>query len=288
MARKLGIDLSQVHGSGPHGRILIEDLSRHVRPADGDGAARRTAALPLDYGKPGTRIKLAGLRRKIAEHMILAKDKIPHYSYVDECNVSDLVRLRSSLRETFSKAGIKLTYLAFFAKAAVAALKDVPLVNASLDEEKGEIVLHDHYHIGIAVATPGGLIVPVVRDADRMDLAQLAGEIDRLGSEARAGKTRLEDLRGSTFTITSIGSIGGLFSAPVINYPEVGILGVGKIVKRPIYDTAGNLHPADMLYLSFCFDHRVVDGAVGAAFGNALGRRLANPATLLLPDNLTS
>jgi pyruvate dehydrogenase E2 component (dihydrolipoamide acetyltransferase)/2-oxoisovalerate dehydrogenase E2 component (dihydrolipoyl transacylase) len=218
--------------------------------------------------------------------MVLAKRSIPHYSYVDECEVTDLVRLRESLRETYQQAGIKLTYLAFFVKAVVAALKEVPLVNASLDEEAGEIVLHDHYHIGVAVATPQGLIVPVVHDADHKDLGQIAREIERLSTAARTGKVKLEDLRGGTFTVTSIGNIGGLFSSPVINHPEVAILGIGKIIKRPVYDAAGNVRPADLLYLSLSFDHRVVDGAVGAAFGNAISKRLQQPANLLLPEKL--
>lgn len=286
MARKLGIDLAQVRGSGPHGRILIEDLSRLIevpgRRPEAEGAA---AAEPmLDVGKPGTRVKLAGVRRKIAEHLVQSKRTIPHYSYVDECEVSELVRLREALRETAGRRGIKLTYLAFFVKAAVEALREVPLVNSTLDEQAGEIVLFDRYHIGVAVATPAGLMVPVIHDADQKDLWQVAREIERLSGEARAGKVKLEDLKGGTFTITSIGNIGGLISTPVINHPQVGILGIGKVVKRPVYDAAGQLRPADIIYLSFSFDHRVLDGAVGATFGNALIRRLQNPAALLVAD----
>jgi 2-oxoisovalerate dehydrogenase E2 component (dihydrolipoyl transacylase) len=250
-------------------------------------ASQRPPAEPRpDYGRPGTRIKLQGLRRKIAEHMAMAKRTIPHYSYVDECDVTELVRLRANLRDTYARAGVKLTYLAFFVKAVTAALKEVPLVNASLDEDGGEIVLHDRYHIGIAVATPAGLIVPVVRDADRKDLGAIAREVERLSGEARAGKARLDDLRGGTFTVTSVGNIGGLFSTPVINHPEVAILGIGKVVKRPVFDDAGRVRPADLVYLSLSFDHRVVDGAVGAAFANAIIKQLQNPAALLLPAQL--
>jgi pyruvate dehydrogenase E2 component (dihydrolipoamide acetyltransferase)/2-oxoisovalerate dehydrogenase E2 component (dihydrolipoyl transacylase) len=284
LARQLGVELGQVHGSGPGGRILVGDLSRFVKPST---APVQAPEVQPDYGTPGTRVKLHGLRRKIAEHMVLAKKTIPHYSYVDECEVTELMRLRDSLRETFARVGIKLTYLAFFVKAAVAALKEVPLINASLDEKTEEVVLHGHYHIGVAVATPQGLVVPVVHDADKKDLVQIAREIERLSSEARTGKARLEDLRGGTFTITSIGNVGGLYSTPIINYPEAAILGIGKIVKRPVFDPAGNVRPADLLYLSFSFDHRLIDGAVGAAFGNALIRRLQNPATLLLPDRIS-
>jgi pyruvate dehydrogenase E2 component (dihydrolipoamide acetyltransferase)/2-oxoisovalerate dehydrogenase E2 component (dihydrolipoyl transacylase) len=241
-----------------------------------------------DYGTPGTRIKLQGLRRKIAENMVLSKSTIPHYGYVDECDVTELVRLRESLKDAASRKGIKLTYLAFVVKAVVVALKEVPLVNARLDEKAEEIILHDRYHVGIAVAAPQGLIVPVIQDAERKDLFQIARDIERLSNEARAGKIRREDLLNATFTVTSIGSIGGLFSTPVINAPQVGILGIGKIIKRPVFDEAGNLQSAELMYLSFSFDHRVVDGAVGAAFGNAIIDQLRNPAVLLMWDRMGS
>jgi pyruvate dehydrogenase E2 component (dihydrolipoamide acetyltransferase)/2-oxoisovalerate dehydrogenase E2 component (dihydrolipoyl transacylase) len=280
MARKLGIDLAAIHGNGPEGRILIEDLAPRIQTPTAPAEAAP------DYGKPGTRIKMQGLRRTIAQRMVLSKRTIPHYSYVDECDATDLVRLRDNLRDAYARAGVKLTYLPFFIKAAVAALKEVPIVNASFDEEAGEIVLHDRYHIGIAVATPSGLMVPVVHDADQKDIGALAREIERLSGAARAGKARREDLLGATFTITSVGSYGGLIATPVINPPEVAILGIGKIVKRPVYDAAGQIRPADMVYLSLSFDHRVVDGAVGAAFGNAILRQLQAPAALLLPSRL--
>jgi pyruvate dehydrogenase E2 component (dihydrolipoamide acetyltransferase)/2-oxoisovalerate dehydrogenase E2 component (dihydrolipoyl transacylase) len=287
MARKLGIDLGQVHGSGPEGRILIEDLTGQIRqalpsPRVGEGPGVREQPRP-DYGTPGTRIKLHGLRRKIAERMVQSKQSIPHYTYVDECDVTDLVRLREGLRHAAARVGAKLTYLPFFIKAVAAALKEVPIVNATLDEAAGEIVLHDRYDIGVAVAAPAGLIVPVVRGADLKDLFQIAREVERLSDEARSGKSKREDLLGSTFTVTSIGGIGGLFSTPIINPPEVGILGIGKVVKRPVFDAAGNVRAAEMVYLSLSFDHRVVDGAVGAVFGNAVLRHLQNPAAMLVP-----
>jgi pyruvate dehydrogenase E2 component (dihydrolipoamide acetyltransferase)/2-oxoisovalerate dehydrogenase E2 component (dihydrolipoyl transacylase) len=287
LARKLGIDLSRISGTGPGGRILVGDLSAQLHP---EPPARKPApAGPVqDYGRPGTRMKLQGLRRLIAEHMVKAARTIPHYSYVDECDVTALVQLREQLRDHYAKQGVKLTYLAFLVKAVAAALKEVPLVNASLDEESEEIVLHGHYHIGVAVATPGGLIVPVVHDADRKDLGQIASEIERLSSAARAGKIKREEIRGGTFTVTSVGSIGGLFSSPVINHPEVGILGLGKVVKRPVFDANGQVKPADILYLSLSFDHRVVDGAVGAAFANAIIRQLQKPALLLIPAEGTA
>ena len=286
LARKLGIDLARIRGTGPAGRILIDDLSGHINRGTGERPSKPEPALALELGVPGTRVHLHGLRRKIAEHLVDAKRRIPHYSYIDECDVTEMVKLRTSLREPCVRRGLKLTYLSFFIKAVAIALKEIPLVNSSLDESTQEIVLHDHYNVGIAVATPGGLVVPVIRDADRKDIYTVAAEVDRIAGEAKAGRVKLDDLRGGTFTVTSIGNIGGLISTPIVNHPEVGILGVGKIVKRPVYDAVGNIRPADIAYLSFSFDHRVVDGAIGALFGNAVMKQLQNPAALLLPMEL--
>jgi pyruvate dehydrogenase E2 component (dihydrolipoamide acetyltransferase)/2-oxoisovalerate dehydrogenase E2 component (dihydrolipoyl transacylase) len=278
MARKLGIDLSRVRGSGPGGRILIDDLAAHAPAAE---AKRPPVEARPDYGKAGTRVKLHGLRRKIAEHMVHSKRTVPHYAYVDECDVTELVRLRDAFREPYARRGVRLTYLAFFVKAVGDALKDVPIVNASLDESAGEIVLHDRYHVGVADDGHDQPCGGRHSDADQKDLAQVARDVERLSGEARTGRVKRDDLVGGTFTVTSIGGIGGLISTPVINHPEVAILGVGKVVKRPVFDAAGAVRPADLVYLSFSFDHRVVDGAVGAAFGNAVIRRLQKPAEML-------
>lgn len=292
MARKLGIDLARLRGSGPGGRVLLDDLTEAIRAMQGGAGATSSAptakpqtTMSLDLGTPGTRVKLAGLRRRIAERMVQSKRTIPHYTYVDEVEITDLVRWRDRSVEFFAERGVKLTYLAFFVKAAVCALKEVPIVNSTYDEERQEITLHDRYHIGIAVAAPGGLLVPVIRDADRLDLLAIAREIERLSAAARSGKATREELTGSTFTITSIGGIGGVISTPIINLPEVGILGLGKVVKRPVYDEHGQIRPADVVYLSLSFDHRVVDGAVGATFGNALVRHLKQPAALIFGPN---
>ena len=181
LARKLGLDLAKVKGSGPAGRILHDDIADHLK----SNAPRETpppmptAKILYDVGKPGTRMKLTGLRRKIAEHMTASNKNIPHYSYIDECDLGDLVRIRSQLKDKFAKAGVKLTYLPFFVKAVVRALKEVPIVNSTFDESTQEIAIHDRYNIGIAVATPTGLIVPVLKDADKKDIAAIATEIDR-------------------------------------------------------------------------------------------------------------
>ena len=289
LARKLGVDLARVRGSGPHGRILLDDLTPYLapRPSNGQPAATqpsKTDVSNLDFGVAGTRVKLVGMRRKIAEHMVESKRHIPHYSYIDECDFTDVVRLREQLRAPLAADGVKLTYLAFFVKAVARALKEVPVVNSTFDEAANEVVLHAKYHLGVAVAAPNGLIVPVVKDADKKDVPTIAADIDRLSNDAKAGKSKLDDLRGGTFTVTSIGGIGGLISTPIINHPQVGIMGVGKVVKRPVYDARGELKPADVVYLSFSFDHRVLDGAIGAAFGNAVMRYLQAPALLLLPE----
>ena len=289
LARKLGVDLNRVRGSGPAGRVLLDDLAPFLTPkaAPGDKLAKGPDRDPnhgLDLGVAGTRTKLTGLRRKIAERMVFSVRTIPHYSYIDECEITDLVRLRAQIKDTMAAAGVKMTYLPFMIKAVARALKDVPAVNATFDEAAEEVTYHRHYHVGIAVAAPTGLIVPVIKDADKKDVAAIATEIERLSKDVRAGRPKLDDLKGGTFTVTSIGSIGGLISTPIINHPEVGIMGIGKVVRRPVYDLHNELRPADLVYLSFSFDHRVLDGAVGATFGNAVVRHLSNPATLLLPE----
>jgi 2-oxoisovalerate dehydrogenase E2 component (dihydrolipoyl transacylase) len=286
LARKLGVDLARVRGSGPAGRILLDDLAEFVSPKTSESSEtkQKETAPKMDFGTAGSIVKLAGLRRIIAERMVASKRTIPHFSYVEECDATNLVRLRLQLKEPFAANGVKLTYLPFVITAVVRALKDVPIVNSSFDEGNQSIHLHDHYNVGFAVAVPNGLIVPVIHNADKLDLAGIANEIERLGEACRTNKIKSEELHGGTFTVTSVGNIGGLISTPIINAPEVGIMGVGKIVKRPVYDDAGNLRPADLLYLSFSFDHRIVDGAVGIAFGNAVLKRLQNPAVLLMAE----
>jgi pyruvate/2-oxoglutarate dehydrogenase complex dihydrolipoamide acyltransferase (E2) component len=282
-AREMGVDLASVQGSGPGGRVLLDDVQTVQPPADHRSRDKSFPSPPAPQLVPGSRLKLRGRRRSIAENLSKSKRTIPHFCLIDECNATALVQLRASLKESCERASVKLTYLAFMARAAVAALRQVPQVNASLDEDTQEIVLHDHYDIGIATATPDGLIVPVIHHADRKDVFEIAREIQRLTALARAGQASVEDLHGGTFTITSIGNLGGLISTPIIRPPEVGIMGVGKLIRRPIYNETGQIVPADLLYLSFSFDHRVVDGDIGATFAQAIIRQLENPAPLLLP-----
>ncbi len=299
MARQLGINLSGIQGSGPGGRILIDDLSRSIHEQSKSSIISETANVDsvkskssdknrgeFSVGKAGTRIPYQGLRRMIGDHLLATKDRVPSFSYVDEIDVSELVRLKQSLSVPCKERGIKLTYLAFFVKAVVQALKAVPLANATLDEAEQHIILHDRYDIGIAVATLTGLVVPVIKEADKKDVFTIARQIDQLGMAAKSGKIRREDLKGSTFTITSIGNIGGLISTPILNYPEVGILGLGKVVRRPVYNDQNQIVPADIIYLSLTFDHRVVDGAIAALFGNAVRDAIQLAGSFLIPDQV--
>jgi pyruvate/2-oxoglutarate dehydrogenase complex dihydrolipoamide acyltransferase (E2) component len=283
LAQSLNVDLRDVPASGPGGRVLLDDLSAFLRTSQEPDAvairpSHRAAAATL--GTPGQRVKLHGVRRAIAENMVNSKKTIPHYSYIDECDVTELVALRNERKRPLYAQRVKLTNLPFYVKAVVAALKRVPVINASLDEQSGEIVMHDAYHIGIATATSKGLVVPVIRHADRFDLVGIAREIERLIRGAQAGTLGRAELRGGTFTISSVGNFGGLVSTPIIHHPEVGIVAIGKVFVRPVFNEQGLVVPARIAYLSFSFDHRVVDGSVGAIFANAVIGQLEHPHAL--------
>ncbi len=263
LAKDLGVDLSKAPGTGPGGRVTEED----VRAA----AANAPGRMPTEE-----RIPFRGRRRMAAKKMVLSKSTIPHALLVDEADATNLLAMRGMLREIGEREGVRITILPFVVQAAVTALRLHPPMNASLDDERGEIVLKRHYDIGMAVDTSDGLVVPVIRDAGEKTIVELAREIDRLAEDARAGKLSLSDLSGGTFTVTSIGSIGGLFSYPVINVPEAAILGVHKIVRRPVV-REGEIVARDMMYLSLSFDHRLVDGGTATRFLNDLILRLEAP-----------
>ncbi len=279
LAKDLGVDIARRAGTGPGGRVTEED----VRKAAGKGAAVPAAPLPgAASPTPAThpveeRIPFRGRRRMAAKKMVLSKSTIPHALLVDEADATNLLALRGTMREVAEKEGVKITPLAFIIRAVAAALRNHPAINASLDEERGEIVFKKHYHIGVAVDAEDGLVVPVIRDAGEKTLVALAREIERLAEGARAGALAPSDLSGSTFTVTSIGSIGGLFSYPVINVPEAAILGVHKIVKRPVVRD-GEIVVRDMMYLSLSFDHRLIDGGTATRFMNDVIGRIESPA----------
>ncbi len=281
LARELGVDLYQVNGSGDGGRIKREDVQRVAAMAKGGPPAPAVPAVSAADTPPDERVPLRGLRRIIADHMVHSKHTAAHTLHVDEADLSELVEMRERVKDEAAERGIKLTYLPFFVKAACAALKKYPFMNASLDDEKHEVILKRRYNIGIAANTDAGLVVPVIADADRKSIFALAERIAVLAEKARSGKLEHDEITGGTFTITNVGSVGGLFTFPIINHPEVGILGTHAIASRPVVRN-GEIVIRQMMYLSISFDHRVVDGAVAARFVKRVADLLANPALLLM------
>ncbi|MDP7032977.1 MAG: dihydrolipoamide acetyltransferase family protein, partial [Planctomycetota bacterium] len=226
---------------------------------------------------------LKGLRRAIADAMVKSVYTAPHFTYVDEIDMSAMVRLRQSVKPMAAEKGVKINYLPFIIKATLRALEEFPMMNASLDESSGEIVLKKYYHIGFACATPRGLVVPVIRDADTKGLFQIASEMGSLAEKARTGKASRDELTGSTFTVTSTGNVGGMMATPIINHPEVAIMGVHVIKERPVVRD-GQIVIGHLMNLSLSFDHRVIDGEVGARFTNRIKEFLEEPALLFLHD----
>ncbi|MEZ0375203.1 MAG: dihydrolipoamide acetyltransferase family protein [Candidatus Sericytochromatia bacterium] len=284
-AREQGVNLGSVKGTGPYGRILVEDVNQ-AKAAGPEPMPELAPSVPVPGSQAPTtvadeRIPLRGIRRKIAEQMVKAKFTAPDFFYADEADLTELVQLRQELAPELKADGIRLTYLPFVVKAVVSGLKKHPTLNASLDDERQEIVLKKQYHIGIATSSPNGLYVPVIRDADQKSILELAVEIERLATAVRDGSVKAEDMRGGTFTITNIGTIGGLVSAPILNYPQVGILAVNKIYQKPMVHQ-GEIAIRWACTLSICFDHRVVDGADGAYFTNHVIKLLQQPSRLLV------
>lgn len=275
LARELGVDLTQVQGSGPAGRITRDDLDHFT--ASG-GSAHSSAYQRRD----GTeQIKITGLRRKIAERMAKSSREVAHFSYVEEVDVTDLEILRSTLNTSHAERRGKLTVLPFILRALVVALRDFPQMNALYDEEAQVLTRHQAAHIGMATQTPSGLMVPVLHHAEAMDLWAMAAEITRLAGAAREGVAKREELSGSTITVTSLGDLGGLVTTPVINQPEVAIIGVNRIAIRPQWQE-NQFVPRKMMNLSSSFDHRMVDGYEAAAFIRRIRQLLEVPATLFI------
>ena len=281
-ALEAGIDLAQVAGSGPAGRIQPEDLDRLL--AGGLVPKATTGAVPIAAPRTGTEeIKVIGVRRVIAQRMSEAKRNIPHFAYVEEVDVTELEALRQHLNGRLKPGEGSLTFLPFIVAALTRVLADFPQCNAHYDEARGVIVRHHAVHVGIAAQTPDGLKVPVVRNAEARSLADLAAEIRRVSEAARTGKARKEELAGSTITVTSLGKLGGIVSTPVINAPEVAIVGVNKAIERPVVHN-GAITVRRMMNLSSSFDHRFVDGFDAAAMIQALKDRLEHPATIFIQD----
>ncbi|HZZ84459.1 MAG TPA: dihydrolipoamide acetyltransferase family protein [Anaeromyxobacteraceae bacterium] len=288
LARQLGVDLQAVNGTGPGGRVTKEDVNgarssvNGAAPAPAPAAARPSAPTPAPASAAGDEvIPLRGLRRKIAEHMATSKHSAAHFTFVEQVDVTELSRVKDRIAAAAREQGVKVTFLPFVVKAAVAALKRHPELNAVFDEARQEIRRKRTFHLGIASATEQGLVVPVVRDADRRSLLDLAREIERLGADTKAGKVRLEDLGGSSFTITSLGALGGLFATPIINHPEVAILGVHRMRPTPVVRD-GQVVVRDVMHVSLSVDHRIVDGHAAAAFAYALIGYLEDPNLLFM------
>ncbi len=275
LARELAIDLAQIKGSGPAGRITRDDLDQAVKSG---GSTHNSQYRRRDGAQV---IKVSGLRRKIAERMARASREVAHFSYVEEVDVTDLEILRASLNNSHAAARGKLTVLPFILRALVVALRDFPQMNALYDEEAQSLTRHEAAHIGVATQTPSGLMVPVVRHAEAMDLWAVAAEIARLAGAAREGTARREELTGSTITITSLGELGGLVTTPVINQPEVAIIGVNRMAVRPQWQD-NQFVPRKMMNLSSSFDHRMIDGYDAAAFIRCIKQLLEVPATLFI------
>ena len=316
LARELGIDLAYVQGSGPNGRIRVQDVMAHgqqgqpqgsARPQQPAQAAAATSAAPQATGhKPQApaaggmpvppvqyrtpkgyehleeRVPLRGMRRAISNQMVASHLYTVRTLTVDEVNLTKLVEFRDRVKDEAKAQGVKLSYLPFIFKAVAAALRKYPSLNTSFDESTQEIVQKRYYHMGMAVATPQGLTVPVLKDVNQKSVFDLAREVVDLAGRANEGKLQPDELTGSTFSITNIGSIGALFSFPIINVPDAAILGIHSIVKRPIVDENDNIVVAHMMYLSLSFDHRLVDGAEAARFCKEVIRLLENPDRLML------
>ncbi|PAT37984.1 dihydrolipoamide acetyltransferase family protein [Vandammella animalimorsus] len=277
----LGIELQFVPGSGPHGRILHEDLDAYMQRASGQGGPASHAGSGYAMRTGVQQVPVIGLRRKIAEKMQESKRRIPHFTYVEEVDVTELEALRGKLNAQYGKERGKLTMIPFIARAMVVALRDFPQINARFDDDAGIVTRYDGVHLGIAAQTDGGLVVPVLRHAESRDLWGNAAEVARLAEAARAGKATRDELSGSTITLTSLGALGGIVSTPVINHPEVGIVGVNRLVEKPVV-LGGQIVIRKTMNLSSSFDHRVVDGMDAARFIQAIRALLETPAQLFI------
>ena len=292
LARNLGVELGQVPATGRRGQVTSSDVEQFARspvtggvPAmvqrpGGSGAMVREAISVASVGAE-ERIPFRGVRKLIADNMSRSMFTATHFTYVEEVDVTDLVALRTQAREKAAERGIKLTYLPFIIKAVVSGLKKWPQLNASLDEAAQEIVRKRTYHIGVAAQGPQGLMVTVVRDADRRSIVGVAQEVSRLAAAVDSGKATREDLTGSTFTISSLGKLGGLHATPIINFPEAGILGVHKIEQRPVV-IDGDIVARWRMNLSISLDHRIVDGWDGAMFLQDVKSMLEDPTIMFM------
>jgi pyruvate dehydrogenase E2 component (dihydrolipoamide acetyltransferase) len=293
LARELGVDLKTVQPSGSAGRVTREDVERAssggraAAPSAAHAAPAAAAPAPLpEAPRPASRdtderVPVRGMRKRIWENMARSKHTAAHFHYIDEVNCAELIAMRDRFKPHAERSGAKLTFLPFLVKAVVAALKRHPRLNSVVDEAAMEHVIRHNYDIGIAISTDAGLMVCALRDADRLSIVEIAKEIERLGAAAKAGKVQKEDLGGTSFTISSLGKLGGLMAPPIINYPEVGIMGVHAMKRKPVVK-GDQIVVGDVMNLSFSFDHRIIDGDVGAGFAQEIIGYLEQPDRLLV------
>lgn len=291
LARKLGVDIDEIDGTGPVGRVTEEDVRRFAeggrepavesveKAVDAQPTAASRVATPAASGELVEQVPLRGLRRRIAEHMVQAKRIIPHATHIDEVEMDGIEALRERLRPYAEARGVKLTSLAFFVKAVSIALKEFPYVNASVDEAQEHVLLRRYYHIGIAVDTEQGLIVPVVKHADQKSVFEIAREVSDLARRARENRLSLDEVTGSTFTISNAGALGGLYATPIINYPESAILGIHKMEPRPVVRN-NEIVIRNIAHVSLSFDHRIIDGGMAIRFTNRVRELLEDPDRL--------
>ncbi|HLS66997.1 MAG TPA: dihydrolipoamide acetyltransferase family protein [Pseudogracilibacillus sp.] len=287
-ARENNVNIQEVTGTGKNGRVLKEDIDRYLQGDDvteaapteeAEEAVQRPVAAAGEYVE--TREKMSSIRRAIANAMVNSKTKAPHVTLMDEVDVTELVNHRNRFKEVAAEQGIKLTYLPYVVKALISASKKYPIINAAVDDETEEIVHKHYYNIGIAADTERGLLVPVLKDADRKSLFEISEEINELAEKARSGKLTAEEMRGASNTITNIGSAGGQWFTPVLNYPEAAILGIGRIADKPIVRN-GEVVVAPVLALSLSFDHRIVDGVTAQQALNQIKRLLHDPQLIMM------
>lgn len=283
MAKELGVDINAVTGTGPGGRVTTHDIENYVKkhsqaptPKVATQVATSESAAPLVEYEPLTQI-----RKTIARNMIQSKHNAAHMSVFDEVEVSELVRIRAKYKTVFADKNVKLSYLPFILKALSLALKHHKVLNAQLDLDNNRIIYKKYFNIGIAVDTEDGLVVPVIRNVDRLSIFEIAAQINQISEKARLRKLTLDDMKDGTFTVTNYGSIGGQFAVPVINYPQVGILGVGRMVEKPVIK-GGEIVKGTVLPLSLSVDHRIVDGGEVARFLNRLMAYLEDPISLIM------
>ncbi len=275
MAKDKGIDINEVKGSGPSGRVMKEDIENFKPTKKGAPKGKERDVEDVTY-EPLTQI-----RKAISKNMLNSKHSAAHMSVFEEVEVSELISVRSRYKEDFAEKDVKLTYLPFIVKAVVHALKHHRTINSQMDLDNDRMIYNNRYNIGIAVDTAQGLVVPVIKDADQLSITEIAQQITELAEKANTRKLTMDDMKDGTFTITNYGSIGGIFATPVINYPEAGILGVGRIVKKPVVKN-DQVVPGSMLALSLSVDHRIVDGGEASRFINRVMKYLADPVALLM------